>query len=370
MKRVLSCLIGLNILIGITPCVYAADIESLSPTEPKGSIEENESFTIKGVIVDKSSGEGIKDVYMKQKDSLNAGFTDKKGNFSLKILKGFPQILIFTKDGYESVSIEVKSSTKPLKIELLPITVYKSDVPSAHTDEKQGALNIFDNQFSAFYQAHYGYDASFGDNPRNMSGWGINELGVNGAFMLKPWMIKANVFRNRLPVNVEDFPYQPAFYTNNMQVKVGAGYVWKLNPSMEMYLGSDIVMHNISPDNKNGQDKIHIAYTGSLTDYEQNRFLLGLNCSLGWAVNDYVTLFPEINILPLGINNVQDDRTNPSYYTFGLGAGIKSKIRILPGIHLVAFYENQLWGQMEHFDDLNMFGLGVSIDPWKTIFKY
>lgn len=315
-----------------------------------------------GQIVDAKTGLALDQVYIRQQDSLNTTFSNPSGLFKLTMDGNFPAVLVFSKDNYEPVALPLGQLHPGQPIQLQPIQVYRSDLPKAHSTPTAAKQGAYPTQLSLFYQGHHG---SYGYQGNDISGWALNELGINmNLALFKPWMIRGQLFRSRVPFNIEGFPYQPVFFNNNLQIKLGGGYSWEWQPNVDVQVGADFLFMNRTPDNKNNQDRKPVPYTGSTFDLEHNRFALGANASLAWQINDRLLLLPEISLYPLVLGTVRDEINNPTHLMFAGELGTRLYVKIIPGISAVAHYQKQLWWGSAALDHLDYFGVGLSVDPW------
>ncbi len=317
-----------------------------------------------GQIKDARTGQALTGVYIRQEEALNATFSDQQGNFQLRLLRGFSSMVRFEAEGYESVALPFSSNQAALIINLQPQLEYTSQLPPAHSGRHViERPRVLSNQFTAFYQGDY---TLFSQKDTYINGLVLNQFGLSADLMLfYPLNFRGRFFRSRMPVDIANFPFQPAFYINREQAKIGAGWMQQWGDKTDFYLGGDILLDHRSPDNRNSQDQQPIPFTGSLLDYEQTRLGFGVNAALGWQITDRFTLIPEASIYPLGVNFI--DRNDQKLdYTVAGEVGAKLRFEIAPGAYAVGQYYSQVWlglgtGAIEnnHF-----FNLGISLDPW------
>lgn len=355
-KFVLACLIsGLGLSL-LQPALAQPVSQTLTEQAP--------IVNLIGQIKDARTGQPLSGVYIRQAEALNASFSDKEGHFQLRLLRGFSSMVRFEAEGYESIALPFSSSQAALVINLQPQLEYSSELPSAHSSRRLiERPRILSNQFTAFYQADY---TLFSQDQTYINGLVLNQFGLSADLMpFYPLNFRGRFFRSRLPVDIANFPFQPAFYINREQAKVGAGWMQQLDDQTDFYLGGDILLDHRSPDNRNSQDQQPIPFTGSLLDYEQTRLGLGLNAALGWQINDRLTVIPETSIYPLGLNfiNRNDQKLD---YTLAGEIGAKLRFEIAPGAYAVGQYYTQVWyGFGTHaIENNHFFNLGISLDPW------
>lgn len=318
------------------------------------------NFSISGIVVDNKTFEPLANVYIKQKDSLNSVLSSVDGKFKIELQKKYPKILIFEKEEFEPIEFEVKKSLKELKVQLSTINVYMPEVPLVENLNKP-IPRILGNSFSAFYQVH---QESYNYSSTSISGWGINELGILGQLKYNDWLFRFKGFKSRIPVNVADFPNQPAFYINTMQIKLGSGHVWEHNPNkLELGILGNLVYQSTSPDNKNGVDNKPIPYTNSLLDFGQTRILAGAEGILGWQINKSLSLSGAFGLYP-GLTFYQDLDKLPDFNIM-LELPITLKYEIISGLALNLEYSKQFLTNFSYVNDTNYLGFGVSIDPWR-----
>jgi hypothetical protein len=352
----LTLLISLPVLAGEMP-VPASVVQAANPSD--GVV------TVTGIIQDAVTGLPLEGVYIKQQDSLNATFSKAGGLFELRLLRGFSANLLFSQEGYESVALPFQNSSDKLLINLQPLTAYKPSLAPAHSKVEPTPNNrIFGDQFTLFYQLNYSLLA---DQNVTSRGFALNEMGLDTDLLLfYPLVMRGHFYRGRLPVDIANFPFQPAFFINTLQAKIGAGWVQDLQPDLQLYLGGDVLFHNQSPDNRSSQDQAPVAFTGSIMDYEQNRLSLGGRASLAWKINDRLSLFPDISLYPVGLNFVRNTTDSPINYLLAGDLGIKGRFEIIPGIYAVANYNTQIWYGFggNYLNNVHFFNLGISVDPW------
>lgn len=329
---------------------------------PAQAVPTSQSLRIEGQILDAKTGAPLQGVYVRQRDALVQTFSDAGGKFRLSLQSGFAPIVLFQAEGYETVVLPFESSQTKLTINLQPLTQFSSDLPPARSEITRAyPERIFSPNFTLFYQGNY---TIFRQADVAINGLVINEFGLSTDLMpFYPMVMRGRFFRSRMPVDVANFPFNPAFYINHQQAKFGAGYVQQLEGDAELYLGGDIMFDNRSPDNRNNQDQTPVPFTGSLLDAEQNRLGLGLNAALGWKLNDRLSLFPEATIYPLMLNFVSNQSP---HYTIAGDLGAKLRFEVFPGAYLIGAYYTQLWFGVgpNAFENNHFLQVGISIDPW------
>lgn len=343
--------IGLNSGPGLMQAARAETPEVMTQT-----------LLVSGQLLDADTGAPIEKAYIRQHDALNAVFSDTNGFFTLTLDTRFAKKVVFQAEGYEPITMSFQNSQEQLKVNLQPLKHYSSQLPASHQPEPTlSESKIFGPQFNAFYQMNY---TLFRQDSVAINGLVLNEFGLSTDLMpLYPLIFRGRFFRSRLPVDVANFPFTPAFYINHLQAKVGAGWIHEVQGPYEWYLGADVMLDNRSPDNRNPQDQQPVAFTGSLLDREQTRLGLGVNGALGWKINDNVTLFPEATVYPLMLNFVSG--ASPQYTLAG-DLGAKLRYQFMPGVYATGAYYSQLWYGFgaNALENNHFLQFGVSIDPW------
>jgi hypothetical protein len=353
------------ILTALTCCIFSAPLQAAELTLVAQETPTQEIVTVTGAVFDALTGLPLEGVYIKQQDSLNAVFSQSAGQFELRLMRGFPEILVFSREGYEPVALPFQRATSQMQIRLQPLGVYRPTTAPAHsTSLMPRPSRVFGDQFSFFYQLNY---ALLQDSNVGVQGAALNEMGLDTELLLfYPLALRGRFYRGRLPVDVAGFPFQPAFFVNTLQARLGAGWIQDFKPGMQFYLGGDLLFHNQSPDNRSAQDQLPVPFTGSILDFEQNRFSLGARAALGWQVNERLSFFPEIALYPVGINFVRNRVLSPADFLMAGDLGIKGRFEIIPGVYAVANYNTQLWYGFgaNYLNNMHFFHLGVSVDPW------
>lgn len=354
-KRTLLCCLFAALLFPATP--------AWSQSGPPVQINSNtQSIKLKGQILDAETQAPLTGVYIRQQDALNAVFSEANGQFELTLKAGFAPMVIFEAEGYESVILPFSASQDRLKINLQALKQYTSDQPPAHSPEPEPQESrIIAPNFNAIYQFNY---TLFRQDTVGINGLVLNEFGLSTELMpLYPLAFRGRFFRSRMPVDVANFNFNPAFYINHLQAKVGAGWIHNLEGPFDLYLGGDLMLDYRSPDNRNPQDQQPVAFTGSLLDREQTRAGLGFNALLGWQINDRLALYPEATLYPLMMNFVDG---GGSHYTLAADLGAKLRFEIMQGFYATGAYYTQLWYGFGPgaFENNHFLQLGISIDPW------
>lgn len=334
---------------------------------------ESNNLTIKGVVVDFKSTLPLKDVYIKQQNTLNTVLTDESGNFSITLEKGASKTLTISKEGYQLQKIEITGKQSTFRISLSPVIKFDTqNLPAPHSD----AADIFNysarpisSNFSALYQLKY--QALRMPNLSNdgfitSSGWSINEIAASGQIRFNDWLGNIKLFRGRYPVNIESFQFNPAYYLDTTQFQFGGGLVRKLNDKMDLYTGLSYLLHFSTPDNRGGTENKPIPYTNSYQDFPHTSQGPGITGMLGYLWSDNIILNGGATLYPIVFTTFDSlNKNNLGYHgMLELTGGIK--VETLPGIYVAANYTNQFFfGFSNYLDDSNLFNIGISLDPFK-----
>lgn len=321
---------------------------------------------ISGVVVDANTGVPLSGVYVRQSAALNSTLSDAQGRFNLPLQAGLSGQVRFQVEGYESVALDFRQSQQRLQIELQPLTRFSTQLPSAQQQREPSRRpdQIFGSQFTAFYQLNY---TLFNQGEVGLGGLVLNEFGLSTDLQpfRTPLTFRGRFFRSRMPVDVANFPFQPAFYINRQLAKISGGWVYEQEGPFELFLGADLMLDYRSPDNRSSQDRQPVLFTGSLMDYEQTRLGAGATAALGWKLNERWILYPEATVYPLALNFV--NRNNDGLlYTVGADLGAKLQFEIIPGAYAVGQYNTQLWHSFgaSAFENIHFLHFGISLDPW------
>lgn len=354
-----------KLTLSLLALLLCLPFQALGEPAPPPESASSELVVVGGIVVDAVHGQPLEGVYIKQQDSLNAGFSQVDGRFELRLMRGFPQILVFSREGYEPIALPFQHSLKTLRIQLHPLNTYRPTLAPAHSSPAEAPNSrLFGNQFTLFYQMNYSLLA---DQKVHIQGFALNEMGLDTDLLLfYPQAIRGRFYRGRLPVDVANFPFQPAFFVNTLQAKLGTGWIQDLNPQIQLYLGGDLLFHNQSPDNRSSQDQSPVPFTGSILDFEQNRLALGSRATLAWKLSNQFTLFPDLGLYPVGVNFVRNRSSSTIDYLLAGELGLKGRYEIMPGIYAVGNYHTQLWYGLgaNYLNNVHFFHLGVSVDPW------
>jgi hypothetical protein len=331
-------------------------------------------LVITGKVVDSRTNRGIKDAYIKQLNTLNTVLSNDNGSFTINLEKSAEKRITISKEGYESLQIDVSNGEKDIKVVLYPALKYQDEnLPQPHTEVSEifnYSSRPISSNFSAFYQVRFQTNKipSLSDQagPVTSSGWSINELGLNGQIRLDQWMGSLKVYRGRYPVDIEGFNFNPAFNLDTTQFQLSGGRVFKINEKTDFYGGLSYLLHYSTPDNKGGGDNKPIPYSNSFMDFPQTRQGPGVSGLIGYLWSDNIIVNVGATLYPFVFTSFDGlDKKNLGYHGM-LDAGINVKVETLPGIYISGGYSNQFFFGFSNFlDDSNFFNIGVSLDPFK-----
>lgn len=353
--------------------ILSTSFLSVIPSTVSAQTVESNNMVIKGIVADLKTTLPLKDVYIKQQNTLNTVLTDENGNFSITLEKGASRTLTVTKEGYDTQQLVITGNQDTFRISLAPIVKYNNqNLPAPHSD----AADIFNystrpisSNFSAMYQIKY--QASKiptlpGTGSITSSGWSINEIAAQGQIRFTDWLGSVKVFRGRYPINVENFQFNPAYYLDTTQFQLGGGKVFKVSDKIDFYAGLSYLLHFTTPDNRGGSDNKPIPYTNSHQDFPSTRQGPGITGILGYLLRDNVILNANATLYPVVFTTFDSlAQSNMGYHgMFEIGGNVK--VETLPGVYVTGSYTNQFFFGFSNFmEDANIFNIGVSLDPFK-----
>ncbi|MBC7474474.1 MAG: hypothetical protein H7263_09300 [Candidatus Sericytochromatia bacterium] len=341
-----------------------------APKVSKTTVKQVKEITIVGSLTDSKNDLAIKDAYVKQLNTLNTVLTDDLGKFTITLENSAEKKLLITKEGYESIQLNVSSGTD-FKIKLYPNTKYEDvNLPMAHSE----IADLFNysnrpiaSNFSAFYQLRYQYakiPTLTGNDSITSKGFSINEVGINGQVRFDKWLSQIKVFRGRYPINVDNFEYQPVYNLDTTQFQLGVGRIFQLSDNVDIYGGLTYLLHFNNPDNRGSGDNKPIPYTNSYQDFPQTRQGPGIAGIFGYTISDKIILNVNASLYPVIFTGFDNLANNNYGYHGMLEAGASIKVETLPGVYVVTNYNNQLFFGSS-IDDSNFLSLGISLDPFK-----
>ena len=330
--------------------VYSPDAQAKTPAQ------------ISGTIVNRDTGKGISGVRVQQSEALEVAITDQNGHYQLPLSESSPSEIHIEKQGFESLDLALQEDDTALNIGLSPLNTYRvGDTLSIQQPVR--TPHPLDTSLSGFYQIH-GMSLSQADT--HINGLGMNELGVDAQYRWQDWLFNGHYFNFRLPVNIANFPYSPAFFNNEFQIRLGAAHTFAHDKNLEWAIGPEVFYRNTSPDNRNNQNKDFIPFSNSLLDYPQSTFALGVRTVLGWQITDRLSLLPEVSVYPLGLASLEQ-AANSTLYMAGGHIGASAKYELSPGLSLMANYTKQLLFTGPAFEQGDYVRLGLSLDPWQML---
>ncbi|GIW22091.1 MAG: hypothetical protein KatS3mg068_1098 [Candidatus Sericytochromatia bacterium] len=333
---------------------------------------QNNNINVKGKIIDKETKKPIKNVYIKQVDTLNTKLTDDEGNFNIELQKNAKMELIIFKEGYEKIQFKVENKNY-FEIELVPAIKINVDLPQPHTkidDIFNYSSKPISSMFSAMYQVRNILNSypSLNDNNNvlNTNGWAINELSIDGKIRLDNWLGAIRIFRSRSPIDINNFDYKPVYYLDTLQFQTSANKVFNISDKLEILGGLTYLIHFSTPDNKGGGDNKPIPYTNSYMDFPHNRQGLGLASGIGYKFTEKILFLGNVNLYPYLFMFFDSLKTSTINYLGMLDTNLSLKFETLDGVYVSIGYNYQLFFGNNNFKDTsNMFNVGVSLDPFK-----
>lgn len=359
-----------SILIASIICSTGITLTSF-PVLAQTGVSDSKNLEISGSVFD-STNSGIKDVYIKQQNTLNTVLSDDKGSFKIKLDGNAERKLLISKEGYESILLNVLQGENNLKVTLYPLIKYENkNLPEPHTEISDMFNYIsrpISSTFSAFYQIRnqkFTLPSLSAGSSLSSGGWSINEIGINAQLLFNKWMGTVKVFRSRYPINIENFNSNPAFNVDTTQFQLGGGRVFKVSDSVDLYGGVAYLFHFSNSDNRAAGNNKPIPFTNSYLDFPQTRQGPGVSGTFGWIITKGVILNLGATIYPYIFTTFDGlDKANMGY-TGMLDAGASLKFETIPGVYLSAGYSNQYFFGTSLNDDSNFFNLGVTLDPFK-----
>ena len=343
-------------------------VKDLKKETPK----KEESISFKGSIFDDKTKSPLKDVYIKQSGTLNTVLSDDKGNFNINILPDGDKKLIFAKEGYESISINITASQSNFKLALSQALVFKNnDLPQPHS-ETADLFNYsskpFSSNFTAMYQGEFkaGKLPSFTSDSVFTRGIAINELSLSGQIRYQDILGQLKLYRGRFPIDIENFEYKPAYNLDNLQVQISGGKIISSKGNTEFYAGLSYLLHFITPDNKSNGDNKPIPFTNSYQDFPQTRQSLGVTGIWGYKYNESIFFAANGSLFPVVITTFDGLNKNNIGYHGMLDLGFSAKYETLSGIYLTSSINNQFYfGFNNLLENATFLNFGLSLDPFK-----
>jgi len=334
------------------------------------------NLKITGSVIDAQTNTKLKNAYIKQYGSLNTVISDENGNFQIILDKLGDSQLVINKEGYETIQINITPTTSNLNVQLYPSLISsKGYMPQAHsdtTDIMRYVAKPLSSEFTAAYQLRQ--QASFYPSIKSdgkgisSSGLALNEIVFGGKIRFDDLMGVVDIFRSRYPVDVENFPYSPAYHLDITQFQVGGGKIFKYTDNIDLYAGLTYLLHFNNTDNRDNRENKPIPYTNSFMDFPQTRQALGVTGMFGYFFNDFIKFNGGATLYPVvftSFDGLSSDNTTIGYHGM-LDLNVNVKAETIPGVYITAGYRNNLFFGFSGFiDESNLLNFGVSLDPFK-----
>lgn len=350
-----------------------ASINSSAYAKDKEVVKKEIVSSFTGTVLDSKTGKPLRDVYVKQLNTLNTVLTDEKGNFSMIVSPSGDKKLSIYKEGYEGVLIDVLDSKADMKVTLFPAISFKNEeFPQPHSDSAElfnYSSKPISSNFNAMYQAEFkaGKIPSLSNNGGVFTrGWAINELGVNAQIRYNDILGQVKLFRGRFPVELDGFEYKPVYNLDGLQFQLGGGKVHTIDETTDFYTGINYMFHFITPDSKSNGDNKPIPFTNSYQDFPQTRQGPGVSAIYGKTINSSSFFNLSGALYPFVISTFDGlDKNNIGYHGM-LELSANARMETISGIYLVGSYTNQFYfGFSNLLEDSNFISFGISLDPFK-----
>jgi hypothetical protein len=308
-----------------------------------------------GTVVDDKTGKPIAGAYVYQPGSLNGVLTDGKGRFRLTLDPKYGDDIQVARETYEPLQVAVRSGEMALR--LSPLTTYQAFVPQVAEKEPQRAIGSL---FNASYQI---LNQAIGNGGATVNGLVTNQLTLQGQFRLGSVLVRGEGTRNRVPVDVEGFPYKPTVSFDTYQARLGASYVLPLgNRQLELAVGPEYLVNYVQADNRSSQDAKPIPFTNSFLDRFPLRQGLGANLIVGVRPLEPLYLAVEGSYHPIVFSATEPGTApmgNMQYWT----AGVRADYSLFTGAGVGVAYRRYSWfGDIS--DTADQFSIGLSFNPF------
>lgn len=350
-----------------------ASINSKAYAKDQNTVKKEQVAYFTGTVLDSKTGKPLRDVYVKQVNTLNTVLTDEKGNFSITVSSDGEKKLSIYKEGYEGVLADVLDAKVAIKITLFPAISFKNeDLPQPHSDSAD-LFNYSSKPISSNFNAMYQVEFKAGKIPSLTNnggvftrGWAINELGVNGQIRYNDILAQIKLYRGRFPVELDNFEYKPVYDLDSLQFQFGGGKVFTLDDTTDFYTGVNYMFHFITPDSKSNGDNKPIPFTNSYQDFPQTRQGPGVSAIYGKTINQSSFFNISGALYPFVISTFEGLSKNNIGYHGMLELSANAKMETISGVYLVGSYTNQLYfGFSNLLEDSNFISFGISLDPFK-----
>ncbi|MFN8673077.1 MAG: carboxypeptidase-like regulatory domain-containing protein [Candidatus Sericytochromatia bacterium] len=345
---------------------------SFSNAYAKEATKTEKNVVIKNFIIDAKTGKALKDAYIKQVGTLNTTISDDKGNFDLEIINEGEKKVVISKEGYETITLEVNSLNSNTKISLYPAISFKNDdLPKAHSDSAD-LFNYSSKPISSNFTALYQMEGKLGKLP-SFNGGGIftrgfalNELVLNAQIRFDEYAGQVKLHRGRFPVDLDNFEYKPVYNLDNLNLQIAGGKVISSTEKTELYAGLTYMFHFITPDSRSNGDNKPIPFTNSYQDFPQTRQGPGVTGIWGYKFNNDAFFTANGSLYPFIITTFDGLSKNDIGYHGMLELGANLKQELIAGIYVTGGISNQLYfGFNNLLDNSTFINFGLSLDPFK-----
>lgn len=346
--------VAMILTAAVAPGAFAAPAAKPAAAPAKAAATTTAEAAV-GTVVDDKSGQPLAGAYVFQPGSLNGVLTDGQGHFRLVLDSKYGHDVLITKETYEPLQVAAKPGE--MTIRLAPLTVFSAVVPQPAAKEPQRAIGSL---FNANYQL---LNQSIGNGGAGIKGLVTNQISAQGQFRLGDFLFRGEGTRNRVPVDVDGFPYKPTVTFDTWQARLGASYVLPLGTrALELAIGPEYLVNFIQMDNRSGQDAKPIPYTNSFLDRFPLRQGLGANAILGFRPIEPLYLAVEGSYHPFVFGATEPGTApmgNMQYWT----AGVRADYSLFTGVGIGVAYRKYSWfGDIS--DNADQFSIGLSFNPY------
>ena len=308
-----------------------------------------------GTVMDQTSGRPIAGAYVFQPGSLNGVVTDGQGHFRLVLDPKYGQDVQVSHESFEP--LQLTATADPMIVRLSPLTSFQAFTQPVVTKPGQKAI---DSLFNLYYQMQ---NQAMASGTGQLNGLVTNQMTAQGQFRLGNFLFRGEGSRNRVPVDVEGFPFKPSVNFDTWQARLGASYAIQLGtPMLEVALGPEYMVNFIQADNRSGQDAKPIPYTNTFVDRFPVRQGLGANLLLGFRPISPLYIAADASYHPVVFGSVETGTAplgNMQYWS----AGIRVDYSLFTGVGLGVAYKRYSWfGDLT--DNADQFSIGLSFNPY------
>ncbi|MBC7544709.1 MAG: hypothetical protein H7338_18455, partial [Candidatus Sericytochromatia bacterium] len=307
-----------------------------------------------GTVVDQVTGKPMASAYVVQPGSLNGVLTDGLGRFKLILDPKYGTDLHVSHDSFESLQLTAKA--EPMTVKLSPIAAYR---PYTALTTQKTSQRAIDSLFNLYYQLQ---NENFASGDGQLNGLISNQLMAQGQFRLGNFLVRGEGSRNRIPVDVEGFPYKPTVSFDTWQARLGASYVLNLGtPLLDVAIGPEYQVNFIQGDNRSGADAKPIPFTNTFMDRFPLRQGLGANLLLGFRPIERLYIAADTSYHPFVFSNVEAGSAPLGNMQY-VAAGIRADYAFFTGVGVGVAYRYFNWfGDIK--DTANQFSIGLSFNP-------